>query len=262
MKNFKNIIFDKRDNYYLIKVNRPKNLNALNQDTIAELKQSVDFIKTNYKGFFGVVITGEGDKSFVAGADIKEFTGLDKKASLKFCKNGHELFNSIENMPIPVIALINGYALGGGCELALSCHIRIATKNAYFSQPEINLGIIPGYGGTQRLTQIIGKSRALELMLTGEMINSNKALDYGLVNQLANDNEDGLVKCEEFMKTLKRKAPIAIKNVIKSVNNFYDKSSNGFLEEINSFSECSSTSDFEEGVRAFIEKRCPDFKGE
>ena len=262
MNNYNNLIFEKRDDYYLLKINRPKNLNALNQDTISELKQCFDFIKKNSKGFYGVILTGEGDKSFVAGADIKEFTGLDKKASIQFCKNGHELFNNIERMPIPVIALVNGYALGGGCELALSCHFRFATGNANFSQPEINLGIIPGYGGTQRLTQIIGKSKAMEMMLTAKMINSDEAFQFGLVNKVVKDNNDGMHHCEELIKTLKRKASIAIKNVIKSVNNFYDNSSDGFLEEINLFSECSSTSDFEEGVKAFIEKRCPDFKGE
>ena len=176
--------------------------------------------------------------------------------------NGHGLFNNIETMPIPVIALVNGYALGGGCELALSCHFRFATKNAQFSQPEINLGIIPGYGGTQRLTQIIGKSKALEMMLTAQMINSDQAFQFGLVNKVVEDNKNGIYECEELIKTLKRKAPIAIKNIIKSVNNFYDINSDGFQEEINLFSECTSTSDFDEGVKAFIEKRCPDFKGE
>jgi enoyl-CoA hydratase len=262
MNNYNNIIFEIRDDYYFVKINRPQNLNALNQDTISELKKCFDFIKNNYKDFYAVILTGEGEKSFVAGADIKEFTGLNQKVSIEFCKNGHGLFNNIETMPIPVIALVNGYALGGGCELALSCHFRFATKNAQFSQPEINLGIIPGYGGTQRLTQIIGKSKALEMMLTAQMITSDQAFQFGLVNGVVKDNKSGIQKCEELIKTLKRKAPVAIKNIIKSVNNFYDINSDGFEEEINLFSECTSTSDFDEGVKAFIEKRCPDFKGE
>ena len=165
-------------------------------------------------------------------------------------------------MPIPVIAIVNGYALGGGCELSLACHLRIGTRNAKFSQPEINLGLIPGYGGTQRLTQIIGKARALEMMITAEMINAETALKYGLVNYVFDDYKNAYSKAIDIIDIIKRKAPIAIKNVIMSVNSFYDSNLNGFEEEIKLFVQCSSTKDFKEGVKAFIEKRCPDFKGE
>ncbi len=261
MNEFKNILLESNNDYYLIKINRPKNLNALNQETINELKSCFDFISENTNKKYGVIITGEGDKSFIAGADIKEFSEIDKYSSISLSKNGHELFFKIENMSIPVIAVVNGYALGGGCELALSCHFRIATSNSKFSQPEINLGLIPGYGGTQRLTQIVGKAKALEMMLTANMLSADDALSIGLVNNVVDSYDDGLKKSEELILTFKRKAPLALKNVIKSVNNFYDKRVDGFNEEIKLFSECVNTSDFKEGVNAFIEKRCPDFKG-
>ena len=258
---YKNLVFKKEEDFYLIKINRPKKLNALNQETLSELKKCFEYIGNNTKGFYGVIITGEGEKSFVAGADIKEFIGLDDKMSKSFCENGHNVFNSIENLSIPVIGLVNGYALGGGCELSLSCHIRIATKNAKFSQPEVNLGIIPGYGGTQRLTQVIGKSRAIEMMLTAEMIDAEKAFDFGLVNHIAEDYDKAYDKAKNIIATVKRKGPDAIKNVIRSVNTFYDNSKNGFKEEIKSFVDCTETEDFKEGVKAFLEKRCPSFKG-
>ena len=248
--------------FYLIKINRPKFLNALNQDTIHELRTCFEYINLNTKNKYGVIITGSGDKAFVAVADIKEFTKIDKTSSSEFCNNGHSLFNFIENMTIPVFALVNGYALGGGCELSLACHFRVATKDAQFSQPEINLGLIPGYGGTQRLSQILGKSKALEIMLTAIMISAQKAYDYNLVNDLAKNYNEALKKAHELILIFKRKAPVAIKNVIRSVNNYYDINVDGFQEEINLFVDCSKTKDFNEGVKAFIEKRCPDFTGE
>ena len=205
MKNLKNLLFENRKDYFLIKINRPKNLNALNQKTIEELILLFDFITKNSVGKYGIVITGEGDKSFVAGADIKEFVELDSKSSLKFCRNGHDLFNKIEKMHIPVIALVNGYALGGGCELSLACHIRVATVNAKFSQPEINLGLIPGYGGTQRLTQIVGKSKTLEMMLTTDMISAEDALEYNLINNVVEDIDSGIKKMRNIFQFLKKR---------------------------------------------------------
>ena len=262
MKNYNNLILDIENDFYLIKINRPKYLNALNQETIHELRTCFEYINSNTKNKYGVIITGSGDKAFVAGADIKEFTKIDKTSSSEFCSNGHSLFNFIENMSIPVFALVNGYALGGGCELSLACHIRVATVNAKFSQPEINLGLIPGYGGTQRLTQIVGKSKALEMMLTTDMISAEDALEYNLINNVVEDIDSGIKKVEEYISIFKRKGPNAVKNVIKSVNNYFDKDIDGFEDEIKLFIECVKTSDFKEGIQAFIEKRCPDFKGE
>jgi enoyl-CoA hydratase len=261
MRKYQFINFHIKENYYLIEINRPKQLNAINKGTISELKKCFTEIRSSTKGFYGVIITGVGEKSFVAGADIVEFNELDQESAKKLSENGHELFNTIESMPIPVIALVNGYSLGGGCELALSCHLRIATENAKFSQPEINLGTIPGYGGTQRLTQIIGKGRALEMMLTAEMVDAKSALEYGLVNYILDDKEKAMEKSVSILNTVKRKSPKAIANVIKSVNNFYNKDVNGFDQEIKIFSKLCNSEDFKEGVNAFHEKRCPSFKG-
>ena len=215
MNNYNNINVYKKDFYFHIEINRPKQLNALNQATIKEIDSCLNAFEKNNKRYF------------VAGADITEFTQVNKKNSKKFCKKGHELYNKIENMSVPVIALVNGYALGGGCELAMACHLRIATKNATFSQPEVNLGLIPGYGGTQRLIQIIGKTKGLELMLSAEMISSSIAFDLGLVNYVLEDKKQAMDKALELINIFKRKSPIAIKNVIKSVNSFYDNGVNG-----------------------------------
>ena len=261
MSQYNFINFIKGKNYYLIEINRPNQLNAINKKTIEELKDCFLNIKDSTKGFYGVIITGEGEKSFVAGADIKEFIGLDDKMSKSFCENGHNVFNSIENLSIPVIGIINGYALGGGCELSLSCHIRIATKNAKFSQPEVNLGTIPGYGGTQRLPQIIGKGRALEMMLTAEMTNAETALNYGLVNYVLEDKDAAMKKATQLVDIIQRKAPKAVAGVMESVNNFFKEDEEGFKQETKIFSKLCGTDDFKEGVKAFQEKRCPSFKG-
>ena len=261
MRNYKFINFQIKKNYYLIEINRSKQLNAINKNTISELMQCFTEIRSSTHGFYGVIITGVGEKSFVAGADIVEFNELNEESAKILSENGHDLFNTIESMPIPVVALVNGYSLGGGCELALSCHIRVATANAKFSQPEINLGTIPGYGGTQRLTQIIGKGRALEMMLTAEMLDAKTALEYGLVNYVLDDKMKAMEKSISILNTVKRKSPKAIASVIKSVNNFYNKDVNGFEEEIKIFSKLCNSDDFKEGVNAFHEKRCPSFKG-
>ena len=259
--NFNNIKINKVDKVAILKINRPKQLNALNKVTIDELNIALKELK-NENSVKVIIITGEGDKSFVAGADIKEFAHYSVDEGKSLARSGQKkLFDFIEQYPKPVIAAINGFALGGGLELAMACHFRLCSKNARMGLPEVSLGVIPGYGGTQRLTQVIGKSRAIEMMLTAEMIDAEKAFDFGLVNHIAEDYDKAYDKAKNIIATVKRKGPDAIKNVIRSVKTFYDNSKNGFKEEIKSFVDCTNTEDFKEGVKAFLEKRCPSFKG-
>ena len=197
------------DNILTITVNRENKLNALNQETLAELKETIQSVYDD-KELRGVILTGAGEKAFVAGADISEFKELNEMNARKFSEEGQEIFELIENCHTPVIAVVNGFALGGGCELAMACHMRIAVKEAKFGQPEVNLGIIPGYGGTQRLTQLIGKGRALEYMMTGDMIDATKAHDWGLANHVSEDKESALELASTILQKIKDKAPIAI----------------------------------------------------
>ena len=210
-----------------------------------------------------IILTGSGEKAFVAGADIAEFHNYNEEQAINLASEGQrKLFDLVENTTKPVIAAINGFALGGGCELSMACHMRVATANARFGQPEVNLGIIPGYGGTQRLTQLIGKARSLELCVTGDMLGAEEARTLGLVNHVEADASNAMAKCEDILKKVMAKAPIAIGLVIDCINAVYNEQENGYQTEANSFAACTKTADFKEGTQAFLEKRKADFKGE
>jgi enoyl-CoA hydratase len=256
---YKHLLLTEDNGVLIITINRETKMNALCRELIAELKTAVQRLYDD-KELKGAVLTGKGDKAFAAGADISEFTGLDKAQAKQLATTGHEVFNMIENAPKPVIAAVNGFALGGGCELAMACHIRIAGETAKFGQPEVNLGIIPGYGGTQRLTQLVGKGRSFELLMTGKMINAAEAYRIGLVNQLGH-NETLLQTATEMIELIAAKAPVAIAKVIESVNAAFNNQVNGLQFEIDAFAVCASTEDFKEGATAFLEKRKANFQG-
>lgn len=261
MEEFKNLILELSDNILTITINREPFLNALNVDTLQELKMAIQTVYDD-KDIKGVIITGAGVKSFVAGADISEFTGVNEVTGRKFSEDGQEVFQMIENCNKPIIAAVNGFALGGGCELAMACHMRLATENARFGQPEVNLGIIPGYGGTQRLTHLIGKGKALELMLTADMVPANEALELGLVNYVVGSREELMEKSRDILTKISKKAPLAVGMVIDCVNAVFTTGEDGYQTEANSFSRCCGTQDFQEGTSAFMGKREPAFKGE
>jgi enoyl-CoA hydratase len=242
-----------------ITINRPDKLNALNKMVIEELSQAIDEVYQN-NDIKSAIITGAGTKAFVAGADISEFLGLSKEEGMAMAKKGQDVFLKIENCPKPIVAAVNGFALGGGCELAMACHFRVASENAKFGQPEVNLGLIPGYGGTQRLTLLIGKGRSLELLMTGNLIDAKSALEYGLVNHLSTP-EELLNATRSILETINTKAPLAITKCIAAVNALHDKKANGYDAEIKYFGECFATEDMKEGAQAFLEKRKANFKG-
>ena len=260
MSRFSNLILSTADDILTVSVNRPEKLNALNLATLDELKMVFESLLRK-PALKGVILMGEGEKSFVAGADISEFQNLTKNNGRKFATHGQEIFNIIEQCPVPVIAIVNGYALGGGLELALSAHIRIGTPNALVGLPEVTLGIIPGYGGSQRLVQTIGKSRALEMMLTGEKIDAQKALDFGLLNYLAKNKNVANELATEIVNKISKNAPLAVEKIINCANVVGQNDVNGFEIEAESFAECCETSDFKEGTSAFLEKRAPNFTG-
>lgn len=243
---------------FTITVNRPDKLNAINKTVMEELKLAVEEVYNN-PAIRSAIITGAGPKAFVAGADITEFMGLSKEEGMAVSKKGHDVFFAIENSPKPIIAAVNGFALGGGCELALSCHFMIAAENAKFGQPEVNLGLIPGYGGTQRLVQVAGKGRAMELLMSGRTISAQEALQIGMVNEVV-PQENLIARVTEILNLINSKAPVAIAKVIDCVNHF-DHSRSGYDHEIEQFGECFATEDMKEGVTAFLEKRKADFKG-
>ncbi|MCF6351709.1 MAG: enoyl-CoA hydratase-related protein [Cyclobacteriaceae bacterium] len=259
MNSFENILTSVGNNILTITINRPASLNALNAKTITELGEAMELAKNNSE-VAGIIITGSGEKAFVAGADISEIAELNELNGRSFAESGQKVFEGIEGCEKPVIAAINGFALGGGCELAMACHIRIAVASAKFGQPEVNLGLIPGYGGTQRLTKLVGQGRALELMMTGDLINAEEAHRIGLVNHITTDVDSLHQKVESIMNKIIAKAPLAIGLVISCVNAATSKE-NGYQIEANGFAHCCQTNDKEEGTRAFLEKRTPTFKG-
>jgi enoyl-CoA hydratase len=255
---YKNILTSVKDEILTITINRPDKLNALNNDTIEEIgKAIVD--AGNDSAIAGIIITGSGPKAFIAGADISEFLKYSVEEGMKLSEFGQGVFKQIEQCPKPVIAAVNGFALGGGCELAMSCHIRITSDNAKFGQPEVNLGLIPGYGGTQRMVHLIGKGKAMELMMTADMIDANTALQLGLVNYVTTQDEL-LGKCEELLNKIKTKSPKAVASIIRSVDANFADGVDGFKTEVDEFGKLFGTDDFKEGVGAFLEKRKAGFK--
>lgn len=259
MENYNTLSTEFIDKVLLVSINRPEALNALNIALLAELKELLDTTCDN-DAVGGIIITGAGEKAFAAGADIKEIVELNEVNARNFAERGQAVFQAIEDYPKPVFAAVNGYALGGGCELAMACHCRVASANAIFGQPEVNLGLIPGYGGTQRLTQLIGKGRALELMLTGNSIDANEAWRLGLANHVEESIDAMMEKTLQLMNKALSKAPLALSMVITSTNAAL-KDEDGYRVEANSFASCCGTEDFKEGTKAFIEKRKPVFKG-
>jgi enoyl-CoA hydratase len=281
---YKTLHTDLTDNILTVTINRPDKLNALNKDVISELGEVVEEIYTN-ADIKSAVITGAGPRAFVAGADISEFLGLSKEAGVALSAKGSNIFFRIASCPKPIAAAVNGFALGGGCELAMACHFRLCVPNAKFGQPEVNLGLIPGYGGTQRLTKLIGRGRAIEIMLTGRMVEATEAHTMGLVNYIVTEPDELLSETRKLLGIINEKAPLAVARIIECVNiaagdgiahsetwdpdpfggddaaDAGDAPVNGFAREQEAFGECFGTEDMKEGTAAFLEKRKPRFRG-
>lgn len=256
--NYQTLLMETSNGICTVTINRPDKMNALNKTVLDELNAAFDRIYED-PAIKSVIITGAGNKAFVAGADISEFIDLIPDLAPDLARKGQITFDRIEACPKPVVAAVNGFALGGGCELALACHFIYASENAKFGQPEVNLGLIPGYGGTQRLTQVAGKGRSMELLMTGKMITAKEAQQYGIVNEVTAP-EQLLDKVKETLLLIHSKAPLAIAKLIECVNNF-DHTQEGYDYEVEMFEECFKTEDVREGTRAFLEKRKPEFKG-
>lgn len=257
---YQNLTVQEAENILTLTIAREKAMNALNAQTILELRRFFAEDAPRRSHITGVIITGSGSKSFVAGADIKEFIALDAEKGRQLSQRGQDVYRMIEQFPKPVLAAVNGFALGGGCELAMACHLRVASENARFGQPEVNLGIIPGYGGTQRLIQYIGKGKAMELLLTGDMLDAREALQLGLVNHVV-PAEELMDKSRSILLKIAAKGPIAIAKIISSVNAYFQYNEDGFDHEVRAFGATTGTEDFQEGARAFIEKRAANFSG-
>ena len=258
---FNTLLLHLENDISIITIDRPKKLNALNKETISELHHAIKEADAN-KNVRAIILTGNGEKAFVAGADISEFADFDVQQAAQLSREGQMLlFDFIENLSTPVIAAVNGFALGGGLELAMAAHFRVASDNARMGLPEVSLGVIPGYGGTQRLAQLIGKGRALEMIMTAQMIDASKAEQWGLVNAVTSQ-EELIPYCISLAEKIKRNGPLAISAAIKSVNANFDKSINGYDVEISEFAKCFGTKDFKEGTTAFLDKRKANFSGE
>ncbi len=257
---YENVQISLENGIATLTISREKALNALNTQTMLELRQFFGEEGPKIEGLKGVVITGAGEKAFVAGADITEFSGLSAAEGQAFAQRGQDIFFLIERFHRPVVAAVNGFALGGGCELAMACHLRVAGEKAKFGQPEVNLGLIPGYGGTQRLIQYIGKTKAAELLMTADMIGAEEALRLGLVNYVMPAGEE-VLKAKELIEKIATKAPFAISKIIKTVNAYFEAEVDGFEREVSAFGECCGTADFVEGAAAFVEKRKANFVG-
>jgi enoyl-CoA hydratase len=258
--NFENILITSENGIGQITINRPSKLNALNVATIQELHDGLENLDANPE-IRVIIITGEGEKAFVAGADISEFANFSIEEGAHLAAKGQELlFDFVEKLKTPVIAAVNGFALGGGLELAMACHFRVASDNAKMGLPEVSLGVIPGYGGTQRLPQLVGKGRAMEMIMTAGMIDAETAKSYGLVNHVVPQNE-----LLEFTKgianKIMRNSPVAIGKAINAINANFKDGVDGYQTEIRNFGKCFGTEDFKEGTTAFLEKRKADFKG-
>jgi enoyl-CoA hydratase/carnithine racemase len=255
-----NVLYEKRDNIAYVTLNRPKVLNALDSATWADLRFAFEDAKAD-SSVRGVILTGAGDKAFIAGADISELAHVDAYEAEESSRFGQEVLNLIENLGKPVIAAVNGFALGGGCETAMACTIRIAAEHAKFGQPEVKLGLLPGGGGTQRLPRLVGKGRALQLILTGETISAQEAWRIGLVNEVV-PGANLIARAEAVLKQIAANAPIAVKYSLDAANKGLDTSqSEGFALEASYFGICASTEDKREGTSAFLEKRAPQFHG-
>jgi enoyl-CoA hydratase len=258
---FENVLTTFNNGITTITINRPNKLNALNRQTISELHEAFSEADKDQETKV-IIITGSGDKAFVAGADISEFADYDISEGKALAKDGQQtLFDFVEKLGTPVIAAVNGFALGGGLELAMSCHFRIASNNTKMGLPEVSLGVIPGYGGTQRLPNLVGKGRAMEMIMTAGMIDANQALNYGLVNHVVSQ-EELLSHCEKIASKIQRNSSVAIAAAIRAINASTQTNINGFEVEIDEFGKCFGTADFEEGTSAFLEKRKADFPGE
>jgi enoyl-CoA hydratase len=258
--NYENILSEKTNRIATVTINRTTKLNALNKQTIEEFHSVMSALEKDSE-ILAIIVTGSGEKAFIAGADISEFADFTNEEGTQMARRGHEmLVDMIQNFEKPVIAAVNGFALGGGLELAMACHFRVASDNAKMGLPEVTLGIIPGYGGTQRLAQLVGRGRAMEMIMTAAMVNAEEAKSYGLVNHVVPQSEL-LSFCNGIAQKIIRNSPMAIRQAIKAINANFEDGVNGYEAEIKAFGKCFGTEDFKEGTTAFLEKRKPEFTG-